>query len=233
MFDDAADSSGIDNSGIDNTGRDRADSLASAGVDILAAVSAATAAAAIVSAPSTAVSTATVASAPSVTAAAAAEVPDISTKQQVGEGMAAARNMYATTTSPASTTTTAVKVTESSPTTSNLPFRSPELQPYASIATPGDLPKADLFGPETPSGLLPVPAPSSSSISETAGDLGNWIQCYDDESGWPYVYNEHTGEVKWVEPESTEQLLAVLWEVCYDQDGNQFYYNQVNRHFIC
>ena len=232
MFDDAADSSGVDNSGIDHTGRDRADSLASTGVDILPAISAATAAAVIVSAPSTAVSTATAASAPPVTAAAAVEVPDTSTKQQVGEGMAAARNMYATT-SAASTTTTAVKVTESSPTTSSLPFHSPELQPHASIATPGDLPKADLFGPETPSELLSAPAPSSSRKSETAGDLGNWIQCYDDESGWPYVYNEHTGEVKWVEPESTEQLLAVLWEVCYDQDGNQFYYNQVNRNFIC
>jgi hypothetical protein len=31
-----------------------------------------------------------------------------------------------------------------------------------------------------------------------------------------------------VEPESTEQLLAVLWEVCYDENGNEFYYNAVS-----
>ena len=66
-----------------------------------------------------------------------------------------------------------------------------------------------------------------SAVVPAAPEAETWIQCYDEESGWPYVYNEVTGEVKWVEPESTEQLMAELWEVCYDEAGNQFYYNSV------
>jgi hypothetical protein len=58
-------------------------------------------------------------------------------------------------------------------------------------------------------------------------ETGTWIQCYDEESGWPYVYNEATGEVRWVEPDSADQLMADLWDVCYDEQGNEFYYNQV------
>jgi hypothetical protein len=80
-----------------------------------------------------------------------------------------------------------------------------------------ELPKADLFG-HLEGG--------ESAAGAAAADV--WVQCYDEESGWPYVYNAATGEVKWVEPESTEQLLAVLWEVCYDESGNEFYYNAVS-----
>lgn len=121
----------------------------------------------------------------------------------VGEGLAAVRALYATS-APATST--------------SVPFH----QTTSDVKAAPSTPQAGL------SGSLKAEAgasPGASVVADPAVDV--WVQCYDEESGWPYVYNEATGEVKWVEPESTEQLLAVLWEVCYDEDGNEFYYNQV------
>ena len=86
----------------------------------------------------------------------------------------------------------------------------------------------------TPGAAAAAPAQevTSSAAVLAIPEAETWIQCYDEESGWPYVYNEVTGEVKWVEPESTEQLMAELWEVCYDEAGNQFYYNSVTIFFL-
>lgn len=134
----------------------------------------------------------------------------------VGAGMAAVRAMYLN--------GGLDSADKESPARSNaVPFQSlvesPEVNKNLFDSVVADFPVVD-----TPAeASLPEPAPEEPSLpAET------WIQCYDEESGWPYVYNEATGEVKWVEPESTEQLMAELWEVCYDEDGNQFYYNSVS-----
>jgi hypothetical protein len=100
----------------------------------------------------------------------------------------------------------------------SVPANTVPFQDGASTAgSVAELPKVDLFGH--------LEGGESAAVA-AAADV--WVQCYDEESGWPYVYNAATGEVKWVEPESTEQLLAVLWEVCYDENGNEFYYNAVS-----
>lgn len=109
-------------------------------------------------------------------------------------------------------------------TSSGVPESSVPFQPTQ------DMPKADLFGTLESESVNAAALPASAVTAAEGEDDGNgesWVQCFDEESGWPYVYNQATGEMKWVEPESTEQLLAVLWDVCYDQDGNQFYYNPV------
>lgn len=123
----------------------------------------------------------------------------------VGEGLAAVRAMYATTSTSAAGPST-------------VPFVQSATTDTKALSTP----KVDLLG------TLEAESPRTPSVKVTAGTAGDvWVQCYDEESGWPYVYNEATGEVKWVEPESTEQLMAVMWDICYDEDGNEFYYNQV------
>lgn len=148
----------------------------------------------------------------------------------IGEGMAAARALYlnAHSSSPAS----------AAPATSTVPFHSGGKYSGASVdagsvssaQSLAVLPRADLFGSrEGESAATPsaTDAPAPLAAAEGADNEGSWIQCYDEESGWPYVYNAATGEMKWVEPESTEQLLADLWDVYYDEDGNVFYYNPV------
>jgi hypothetical protein len=77
----------------------------------------------------------------------------------------------------------------------------------------------------TPAGTTDAAAASAAVPGLEEGEA--WIQCFDDESGWPYIYNQATGEMRWVDPETTDQLTAVLWEVYYDENGNIFYYNQV------
>lgn len=56
---------------------------------------------------------------------------------------------------------------------------------------------------------------------------GTWIQCYDEESGYPYLYNSETGETKWVDAETSNDLLVTLWQKFYDDNGDEFYYNPV------
>lgn len=57
-----------------------------------------------------------------------------------------------------------------------------------------------------------------------------WLQCIDEESGYPYLYNQHTGESKWVEVDEGDQhqqLLVTVWEKYYDNDGYEYFYNPV------
>lgn len=56
---------------------------------------------------------------------------------------------------------------------------------------------------------------------------GTWIQCFDEESGYPYIYNNATGETKWIDAESSNDLLVTLWQKFYDDSGDPFYYNPV------
>jgi hypothetical protein len=56
---------------------------------------------------------------------------------------------------------------------------------------------------------------------------GVWIQCYDEESGYPYIFNNVTGETKWVDVDSSQGLLITLWQKFYDDNGDEFYYNPV------
>ena len=160
------------------------------------------------------------------------------TNEGVGAGMAAVRAMYLSAGFGADTPPAAAAVDLKS---KDAAVESPEanrsviadlfdsmnaesqMVPEASIAPPDNA--VVVSEPE------PVPKPESEDPVAAEVLPETWIQCYDEESGWPYVYNEATGEVKWVEPESTEQLMAELWEVCYDEDGNQFYYNPVS--FVC
>lgn len=58
---------------------------------------------------------------------------------------------------------------------------------------------------------------------------GTWIQCFDEESGYPYVYNNVTGETKWIDAESSNDLMVTLWQKFYDDSGDAFYYNPVSR----
>lgn len=57
---------------------------------------------------------------------------------------------------------------------------------------------------------------------------GTWIQCFDEESGYPYVYNNITGETKWIDAESSNDLMVTLWQKFYDDSGDAFYYNPVS-----
>lgn len=140
----------------------------------------------------------------------------------IGEGLAAVRALYATSAAGPSTEVPFLQTSQKE-----------ELEVVVEAAAQ-DAPKVkvDLLGTLEAEAGATAPPPTSTQAAEAgavAGSAGDvWVQCYDEESGWPYVYNEATGEMKWVEPESTEQLLAVMWEICYDEDGNEFYYNQVN-----
>ena len=58
---------------------------------------------------------------------------------------------------------------------------------------------------------------------------GTWIQCFDEESGYPYIYNNITGETKWIDAESSNDLMVTLWQKFYDDSGDAFYYNPVNN----
>ena len=138
----------------------------------------------------------------------------------IGEGLAAARALYATTTSP-------------DPATTSVPFLQPTIDThgfskpiYTPVLVSESSPNADLK--TILDAEVEQPSNGAAAAAAAGGESeGVWVQCFDEESGWPYVYNEITGEVKWVEPESTDQFLAELWDVCYDQDGNEFYYNAV------
>jgi hypothetical protein len=68
-------------------------------------------------------------------------------------------------------------------------------------------------------------------MSGTENDRGgeeSWLQCVDEESGFPYLYNNITGETKWVDVEESENLMVTLWQTFYDDEGDQFYYNPVS-----
>lgn len=58
---------------------------------------------------------------------------------------------------------------------------------------------------------------------------GTWIQCFDEESGYPYLYNSETGETKWVDADTSNDLLVTLWQKFYDDNGDEFYYNPVSK----
>jgi len=60
--------------------------------------------------------------------------------------------------------------------------------------------------------------------------VGTWIQCFDEETGYPYLYNDVTGETKWVDAETSNDLVVTLWQKFYDDNGDEFYYNPVNFH---
>lgn len=150
------------------------------------------------------------------------------TNDGVGAGMAAVRAMYLNPGAVGSTEK------DASPARINaVPFQSVVESPEISKDLFNSLNAESQIVHSTPVETFepisaPTPDPSSASVAtEPAPPAEVWVQCFDEESGWPYVYNEVTGEVKWVEPESTDQLMAELWEVCYDEDGNQFYYNSV------
>lgn len=64
--------------------------------------------------------------------------------------------------------------------------------------------------------------------AEEGAQQGNWIQCFDEETGCPYVYNDVTGETKWVDPAASEDILITLWQKFYDDNGDVFYYNPVS-----
>lgn len=153
------------------------------------------------------------------------------TKDGVGAGMVAVRAMYLNN----SVDDSAEKESPASGPRDAVPFQSLPESPDVSKDLFNSLNAESQVG-GTPANVAPVPTQEPSRVIEapevSVPSVGEtWIQCYDEESGWPYVFNEATGEVKWVEPESTEQLMAELWEVCYDEDGNQFYYNPVRK--IC
>jgi hypothetical protein len=57
----------------------------------------------------------------------------------------------------------------------------------------------------------------------------NWIHNIDDSTGQAYMYNEFTGETKWVQQE--EEYYYNEWTTLYDDDGNIFYYNSVSVFF--
>lgn len=63
--------------------------------------------------------------------------------------------------------------------------------------------------------------------NEEAPTLGNWIQCFDEDSGCPYLYNDLTGETKWVDASSSNEILITLWQKFYDDNGDEFFYNPV------
>lgn len=48
----------------------------------------------------------------------------------------------------------------------------------------------------------------------------NWVQYIDEDTGNPYLYNEATGESRWIEVEECK------WDKYYDDDGNEFYYHR-------
>ena len=60
---------------------------------------------------------------------------------------------------------------------------------------------------------------------------GTWIQCFDEETGYPYVYNDVTGETKWIDATTSDELLVTLWQKFYDDNGDAFYYNPVGLIF--
>ena len=152
------------------------------------------------------------------------------TNEGVGAGMAAVRAMYLNggaldstgkDASPARINAVPFRSEVESPEMSKDLFNSLNAESQVVSNTQAEATEAAIEPNVAPVGIEPTPPAEV------------WIQCYDEESGWPYVYNEATGEVKWVEPESTEQLMAELWEVCYDEDGNQFYYNSVREPSTC
>lgn len=56
-----------------------------------------------------------------------------------------------------------------------------------------------------------------------------WVEYVDEVTGVPYLYNNATGESQWIEPTlpiSTSKDLDE-WETHYDEDGNEFYFNNV------
>ena len=65
-------------------------------------------------------------------------------------------------------------------------------------------------------------------VDPSAKAAGTWIQCFDEETGYPYLYNDVTGETKWVDAETSNDLVVTLWQKFYDDNGDEFYYNPVN-----
>lgn len=61
-----------------------------------------------------------------------------------------------------------------------------------------------------------------------ASNNGDWVQCYDEESGYPYVYNTVTGETKWIDADTTNNLMVTIWEKYYDEQGYEYYYDPVS-----
>ena len=65
------------------------------------------------------------------------------------------------------------------------------------------------------------------TVDPSATSAGTWIQCFDEETGYPYVYNDVTGETKWVDADASKDLVVTLWQKFYDDNGDEFYYNPV------
>lgn len=78
---------------------------------------------------------------------------------------------------------------------------------------------------------------------EPQHDQDGWVQYIDDESGYPYWYNEITGEARWASQEIQQaadesagapetlvipETVMGPWEKYYDDEGNPFYYNRVS-----
>ncbi len=61
-----------------------------------------------------------------------------------------------------------------------------------------------------------------SLLENNQGDT--WVQYMDEETGNPYLFNEATGEARWID------MTAPVsnWEKYYDDDGNEYYYNKVS-----
>lgn len=80
--------------------------------------------------------------------------------------------------------------------------------------------------------------PVEERVNDEAYDYVNgevdrdWVQYFDEDTGYPYLYNEITGEAKWIDPETfnVEDLQINIWEKYFDDDGNPFYYNRVRIH---
>jgi hypothetical protein len=62
----------------------------------------------------------------------------------------------------------------------------------------------------------------------------DWVEYIDEATGAPYLFNNVTGESRWVELGENEdeqegyyEEQQSPWQAYYDDDGNLFYYNQV------
>ena len=86
--------------------------------------------------------------------------------------------------------------------------------------------------PKQTQGTMGAGAAGAGDAAGAKNEEDQWVQYYDEETGCPYLFNHALGEAKWIDVEASNDLMVTLWERYYDENGYQYFYNQVKNQLL-